>query len=200
MFKGVKSFPETRLRRLRSDDWSRRMVRQTVLTVDDLIYPIFVTEEQVGSKIESMPGIERIPETRVLTEIEEVAQIGIPAVAIFPVISKEKKTALGEESFNSNGLIQRIVREIKNKKYGIGIITDVALDPYTSHGQDGILDNIGNIDNDKTIQVLTKQALSHAEAGADVIAPSDMMDGRIGAIRKELEKQNFKNTKILVGL
>tara|TARA_B100001989_G_C24502873_1_gene445931 strand:- start:117 stop:1046 length:930 start_codon:yes stop_codon:yes gene_type:complete len=173
------------------------MVRQNNLTVNDLVYPIFVTEEQNGSKIDSMPGIERIPENRILREIEEIALIGIPAVAIFPVISEEKKTALGEESFNNNGLIQRTVREIKKKNYDVGIITDVALDPYTSHGQDGILDDIGNIDNDETLQVLTKQALSHAEAGADIIAPSDMMDGRIGAIRRELEKQNFKNTKIL---
>ena len=197
MFKAIKSFPETRLRRLRKDDWSRRMVRQNNLTVNDLVYPIFVTKEQNGSKIDSMPGIERIPENRILREIEEIALIGIPAVAIFPVVSEEKKTLLGEESFNSNGLIQRTVREIKKKNYDVGIITDVALDPYTSHGQDGILDDIGNIDNDETVQVLTKQALSHAEAGADIIAPSDMMDGRIGAIRRELEKQNFKNTKIL---
>ena len=173
------------------------MVRQNNLTVNDLVYPIFVTEGQNGSKIDSMPGIERIPENRILREIEEIALIGIPAVAIFPVISEERKTALGEESFNSNGLIQRIVREIKKKSYDVGIITDVALDPYTSHGQDGILDDIGSIDNDETLQVLIKQALSHAEAGADIIAPSDMMDGRIGAIRGELEKQNFKNTKIL---
>ena len=197
MFKAIKSFPETRLRRLRTDDWSRRMVRENNLTVNDLVYPIFVTEGQNGSKISSMRGIERIPENRILREIEEIALIGIPAVAIFPVVSEEKKTLLGEESFNSNGLIQRTVREIKKKKYDVGIITDVALDPYTSHGQDGIIDDIGNIDNDETLQVLTKQALSHAEAGADIIAPSDMMDGRIGAIREELEKQNFKNTKIL---
>ena len=173
------------------------MVRENNLTVNDLVYPIFVSEGQNGSKIESMPGIERIPEKKILGEIEEIALIGIPAVAIFPVVSEEKKTLLGEESFNSNGLIQRTVREIKKKNYDVGIITDVALDPYTSHGQDGIIDDIGNIDNDETLQVLTKQALSHAEAGADIIAPSDMMDGRIGAIREELEKQNFKNTKIL---
>ncbi len=197
MFKAIKSFPETRLRRLRKDDWSRRMVRQNNLTVNDLVYPIFVTEEQNGTKIESMPGIERIPEKRILKEIEEIELMGIPAVAIFPVISKEKKTALGEESFNSNGLIQRIVREIKRKEFNIGIITDVALDPYTNHGQDGILEDNGTIDNDGTLEVLTKQALSHAEAGADVIAPSDMMDGRIGVIRTELEKKGFKNTKIL---
>lgn len=196
MSKAIISFPETRLRRLRTDDWSRRMVRQNNLTVNDLVYPIFVTEEH-GSKIDSMPDIERIPEKRILKEIEEIALLGIPAVAIFPVISEEKKTALGEESFNSNGLIQRVVREIKKENYDVGIITDVALDPYTSHGQDGILDSIGNIDNDETLHVLTKQALSHAEAGADIIAPSDMMDGRIGAIRNEFEKQNFKNTKIL---
>ena len=197
MFKAIKSFPETRLRRLRTDDWSRRMVRQNNLSVDDLVYPIFVTEEQNGTKIKSMPGIERIPEKRILEEIEEIEMMGIPAVAIFPVISKEKKTALGEESFNSNGLIQRIVREIKRKEFNIGIITDVALDPYTNHGQDGILEDNGTIDNDGTLEVLTKQALSHAEAGADVIAPSDMMDGRIGVIRTELEKKGFKNTKIL---
>ena len=197
MFKAIKSFPETRLRRLRTDDWSRRMVRQNNLSVNDLVYPIFVTEEQNGTKIESMPGIERIPEKRILKEIEEIELMGIPAVAIFPVISKEKKTALGEESFNSNGLIQRIVREIKRKEFNIGIITDVALDPYTNHGQDGILEDNGTIDNDGTLEVLTKQALSHAEAGADVIAPSDMMDGRIGVIRTELEKKGFKNTKIL---
>ena len=197
MFKAIKSFPETRLRRLRKDDWSRRMVRQNNLTVNDLVYPIFVTEEQNGTKIESMPGIERIPEKRILKEIEEIELMGIPAVAIFPVISKEKKTALGEESFNSNGLIQRIVREIKRKEFNIGIITDVALDPYTNHGQDGILEENGTINNDGTLEVLKKQALSHAEAGADVIAPSDMMDGRIGVIRAELEKKGFKNTKIL---
>jgi len=197
MFKAIKSFPETRLRRLRTDDWSRRMVRQNNLTVNDLVYPIFVTEEQNGTKIESMPGIERIPEKRILKEIEEIELMGIPAVAIFPVISKEKKTALGEESFNSNGLIQRIVREIKRKEFNIGIITDVALDPYTNHGQDGILEDNGTINNDGTLEVLTKQALSHAEAGADVIAPSDMMDGRIGVIRTELERKGFKNTKIL---
>ena len=197
MFKAIKSFPETRLRRLRTDDWSRRMVQQNNLTVNDLVYPIFVTEEQNGTRIESMPGIERIPEKRILKEIEEIELMGIPAVAIFPVISKEKKTALGEESFNSNGLIQRIVREIKRKEFNIGIITDVALDPYTNHGQDGILEDNGTINNDGTLEVLTKQALSHAEAGADVIAPSDMMDGRIGVIRTELEKKGFKNTKIL---
>ena len=173
------------------------MVRQNNLTVNDLVYPIFVTEEQNGTKIESMPGIERIPEKRILEEIEEIEVMGIPAVAIFPVISKEKKTALGEESFNSNGLIQRIVREIKRKEPNIGIITDVALDPYTNHGQDGILENNGTISNDGTLEVLKKQALSHAEAGADVIAPSDMMDGRIGVIRAELEKKGYKNTKIL---
>ena len=173
------------------------MVRQNNLTVNDLVYPIFVTEGQNGAKIESMPGIERIPEKRILEEIEEIEAMGIPAVAIFPVISKEKKTALGEESFNSNGLIQRIVREIKRKELNIGIITDVALDPYTNHGQDGILEDNGTINNDRTLEVLKKQALSHAEAGADVIAPSDMMDGRIGVIRTELEKKGFKNTKIL---
>ncbi len=197
MFKAIKSFPKTRLRRLRTNDWSRRMVRQNNLTVNDLVYPIFVTEGQNGAKIESMPGIERIPEKRILEEIEEIEAMGIPAVAIFPVISKEKKTALGEESFNSNGLIQRIVREIKRKELNIGIITDVALDPYTNHGQDGILEDNGTINNDRTLEVLKKQALSHAEAGADVIAPSDMMDGRIGVIRTELEKKGFKNTKIL---
>ena len=197
MFKAIKSFPETRLRRLRTDDWSRRMVRQNNLSVNDLVYPIFVTEEQNGTKIKSMPGIERIPEKRILKEIEEIELMGIPAVAIFPVISKEKKTALGEESFNSNGLIQRIVREIKRKEFNIGIITDVALDPYTNHGQDGILEDNGTINNDGTLEVLTKQALSHAEAGADVIAPSDMMDGRIGVIRTELERKGLKNTKIL---
>ena len=197
MFKAIKSFPETRLRRLRTDDWSRRMVRQNNLSVNDLVYPIFVTEEQNGTEIKSMPGIERIPEKRILKEIEEIELMGIPAVAIFPVISKEKKTALGEESFNSNGLIQRIVREIKRKEFNIGIITDVALDPYTNHGQDGILEDNGTINNDGTLEVLTKQALSHAEAGADVIAPSDMMDGRIGVIRTELERKGFKNTKIL---
>ncbi len=197
MFKAIKSFPETRLRRLRNDDWSRRMVRQNNLTVNDLVYPIFVTEEQNGTKIGSMPGIERIPEKRILKEIEEIELIGIPAVAIFPVISKEKKTALGEESFNSDGLIQRIVREIKKREFNVGIITDVALDPYTNHGQDGILADNGTIDNDGTLEVLKEQALSHAEAGADVIAPSDMMDGRIGVIRAELEKKGLKNTKIL---
>ena len=173
------------------------MVRQNNLTVNDLVYPIFVTEGQNGTKIESMPGIERIPEKRILKEIEEIELMGIPAVAIFPVISKEKKTALGEESFNSDGLIQRIVREIKRKGFNIGIITDVALDPYTNHGQDGILEDNGTINNDRTLEVLKKQALSHAEAGADVIAPSDMMDGRIGVIRTDLEKKGFKNTKIL---
>jgi len=173
------------------------MVRQNSLTVNDLVYPIFVTEDQNETKIDSMPGIERIPEKRMLKEIDEIERLGIPAVAIFPVISEEKKTALGEEAFNSNGLIPRMVRKIKEADFNVGIITDVALDPYTSHGQDGILEDNGTIDNDGTLEVLTKQALSHADAGADVVAPSDMMDGRIGAIRKELEKKGFKKTKIL---
>ena len=159
------------------------MVQENDLTVNDLVYPIFVTEEKNQSKIRSMPGVERIPEKKILKEIEEIEGLGIPAVAIFPSIREEKKTPLGEESFNSNGLIQRIVREIKEEKFNVGIITDVALDPYTSHGQDGVLEENGSIDNDKTLEILISQALSHAEAGADIIAPSDMMDGRIGAIR-----------------
>ncbi|MBA58672.1 MAG: porphobilinogen synthase [Gammaproteobacteria bacterium] len=198
MSKGTRKFPTTRLRRLRSNNWSRRLVREASLVSADLIYPLFVTEKaEHEKKIASMPGIERIAIDQLVEEAKEIEDLGIPAIAIFPVISSTKKTPYGEESFNTSGLMQRAIHEVKRNIPELGVITDVALDPYTTHGQDGILDATGLVANDQTVEILTKQALSQAEAGADVLAPSDMMDGRIGAIRSELEEKGYSQTKIL---
>ncbi len=191
-------FPETRLRRMRRDDFSRRLMRETQLTVDSLIYPMFVLEgHQEREKIASMPGIERLSIDLLVAEVKHLHKLGIPAVALFPVTPAEAKSEFAEEAFNPNGLAQRAVRAIKDAVPDMGVITDVALDPFTTHGQDGIIDRDGYVLNDRTVETLVKQALSHAEAGADIVAPSDMMDGRIADIRAALEEERFVNTRIM---
>ena len=191
-------YPARRLRRMRSDDFSRRLMAENQLSVNDLIYPVFVLEgQQQTETVASMPGVERKSIDLLLTECEELVALGIPAIALFPVIASEKKTLMAEEAYNANGLIQRTVKAIKAQFPNLGVITDVALDPYTTHGQDGIIDEQGYVLNEITKDILVKQALSHAQAGADIVAPSDMMDGRVGAIRQCLELQQLYNTKIL---
>ncbi len=183
---------------MRRDDFSRRLMRETTLTVDDLIYPLFVIEGQARREsIASMPGIERVSVDELVREGVELAQLGVPAVALFPVTSQDAKSADGREAWNPDGLAQNAVRALKKAVPQLGVITDVALDPYTTHGQDGILDEAGYVLNDVTVAALVKQALSHAAAGADVVAPSDMMDGRIGAVRSALESAGHINTRIL---
>ncbi|MEY3880036.1 MAG: porphobilinogen synthase [Pseudomonadota bacterium] len=192
------NFPHTRMRRMRFNDFSRRLMRENRLSVDDLIYPMFVTEgTHQRESISSMPGVERLSLDELLTEAEEIYKLGIPAIALFPVTPANQKSDNAAEAYNPDGLVQRSVRALKQAFPQLGIITDVALDPFTSHGQDGLIDQNGYVLNDETIEVLVKQALSHAEAGADIVAPSDMMDGRIGAIRAALEAQNYTNTLIL---
>jgi len=191
-------FPATRMRRMRRDDFSRRLMRETHLTTDDLIYPVFVLEgEGRREPITSMPGIERRSIDELLIEAAEVHALGIPAIALFPVTPAEKKSLDAREAFNPEGLAQRAVRALKKEIPDLDIITDVALDPFTTHGQDGLIDDSGYVLNDATVEVLVKQALSHAEAGAAIVAPSDMMDGRIGAIRAALETAGHHNTRIL---
>ena len=192
------SFPLARMRRMRRDDFSRRLMRENKLTVDDLIYPVFVIEgENTRETIASMPGVERLTIDLLVKEAIEVAALGVPAMALFPVVGADKKSDLAEEAYNPVGLAQRAVIKIKDAVPELGVITDVALDPYTSHGQDGLMSAYGYIMNDETVEVLVKQALSHADAGADIVAPSDMMDGRIGAIRSALERAGHNNTRIL---
>ncbi len=192
------AFPQRRLRRMRRDDFSRRLMRETVLTADDLIYPVFVLEGSGKREtIASMPGVERISLDELLKEAAELVALGVPAVALFPVTFQDKKTEDAREAYNSDGLAQRAVRALKREFPRLGVITDVALDPFTTHGQDGLIDGAGYVMNDETVAVLVKQALSHAEAGADVVAPSDMMDGRIGAIRDALEADGHIHTRIL---
>jgi len=191
-------FPRTRPRRMRADDFSRRLMRETVLTVNDLIEPVFVIEgKNKAEPVQSMPGVTRVTVDLLLKQAEAWARLGLPAVALFPVTPKEKKSLNAKEAYNDKGLAQRAVRELKKNIPELGVITDVALDPFTTHGQDGLIDKRGYVLNDETTKVLVKQALSHAEAGADVVAPSDMMDGRIGAIRDALEKDGHVNTRIL---
>lgn len=191
-------FPATRLRRTRRTATLRRLVAESTLGPSDLIYPMFVLEGKNRSEpVASMPGIERHSIDGILTETDEAVSLGIPAVALFPVIDAGQKSLNGEECANPVGLVQRTVTAIKAKHPDLAVITDVALDPYTTHGQDGIIDEDGYVLNDETVAMLVKQAISHAEAGADIVAPSDMMDGRIGAIRGELESQGFHNTLIL---
>ncbi|GAA0574727.1 porphobilinogen synthase [Halomonas salifodinae] len=193
-----RQFPAARLRRMRKDDFSRRLMRENVLTPADLIWPVFVLEgENRREAVPSMPGVERLSLDLLIEEAREALALGIPALALFPVVDAELKSELAEEAYSASGLVQRSVRALKAAVPGLGIITDVALDPYTSHGQDGILDAEGYVHNDRTVETLLKQALSHAEAGADVVAPSDMMDGRIGAIRQVLEQEQLVNTRIM---
>ncbi len=191
-------FPGARPRRMRRDDFSRRLVRETVLTPADLIQPLFVIEgEKRREPIASMPGVERLSVDELLREAETLATLGVPAVALFPVTPPEAKSLDAAEAYNPNGLAQRAVRALKAAIPELGVITDVALDPFTSHGQDGLVDETGYVLNDETVAVLVRQALSHAEAGADIVAPSDMMDGRIAAIRETLESNDFIHTRIL---
>ena len=192
------SFPNTRMRRMRSDDFSRRMMRETVLTANDLICPIFVLEgDNTKQAVASMPGVERLSIDLLVKEAKLLNSLGVPAIALFPVTPDSAKSELAEQAYNADGLAQRAVKAVKDAVPEMGIITDVALDPFTIHGQDGILDGNGYVLNDRTVETLVKQALSHAEAGADIVAPSDMMDGRIGAVRSALEQASFVNTKIL---
>ena len=192
------NFPSTRMRRMRFNEFSRRLMRENRLSTDDLIYPLFVTEGlNLRKPISSMPGIERLSLDLLLTEAQEVYDLGIPAIALFPVIGPDKKSEDAAEAYNPEGLIQRSVRALKKATPQLGIITDVALDPFTVHGQDGLINESGYVVNDQTLAVLVRQALSHADAGADIVAPSDMMDGRIGAIRQVLEAEAHVNTRIL---
>jgi porphobilinogen synthase len=191
-------FPGRRMRRMRRDDFSRRLMRETALSVDDLIYPVFV----LGGKgrreaVASMPGVERLSIDLLLEHLGDVVAAGVPAVALFPVTAPETKSDDAREAYNPQGVAQQAVRALKKAYPRLGVITDVALDPFTSHGQDGLIDADGYVLNDETVEVLVKQALSHAEAGADVVAPSDMMDGRIGAIRTALEERGYIHTRIL---
>lgn len=191
-------YPFTRPRRMRADDFSRRLMRENQLTVDDLIYPVFVLEgHNQTAEVASMPGVRRMSVDVLVREAEAVTQLGIPAMALFPVTPAEVKSEGAEEAFNPDGLAQRAVRAIKDAVPELGVVTDVALDPFTTHGQDGLINEDGYVMNDETVEVLVRQALSHAEAGADVVAPSDMMDGRIGEIRDELEFNGHVNTRIL---
>lgn len=183
---------------MRKDDFSRRLMRENNLSANDFIYPVFVIEgEQQREAIVSMPGIDRLSIDLLLEQAQRVQDLGIPAIALFPVTPASAKSDNASESWNPKGLVQRAIRALKQSLPDLGVITDVALDPYTSHGQDGLLDDQGYVTNDETVEVLVKQALSHAQAGADVVAPSDMMDGRIGAIRQALEANAYPNTRIL---
>ena len=191
-------YPRTRMRRMRRDDFTRRLMREHRLTVDDLIYPVFVLPgDGRREQVASMPGIERLSIDLLLEEAAELAALGVPAVALFPVTPTELKSLDAREAYNPDGLAQRAVRALKASQPELGVITDVALDPFTTHGQDGLIDDAGYVMNDETVEVLVRQALSHAAAGADVVAPSDMMDGRIGAIRNALEASNHQLTRIL---
>ncbi len=191
-------FPRVRPRRLRRDDFSRRLTREHTLTVDDLIYPVFVVPgADRAEAVSAMPGVERLSIDRLVQSAEAIAALGIPALALFPVTPAEAKSEDGREAWNPDGLVQQAVAAIKAAVPELGVITDVALDPFTSHGQDGLLDADGYVENDATVAALVGQALSHADAGADVVAPSDMMDGRIGAIRDALEAADHVNTRIL---
>jgi porphobilinogen synthase len=194
----IEQFPNTRMRRLRKQDFTRNLVAENTLTVSDLICPMFVLEG-VNQKesVSSMPGVERLSIDLLVKEAHELVELGIPAIALFPVTPMQAKTLCASEAYNPDGLAQRAVRAIKQAIPNIAVITDVALDPFTSHGQDGLIDEQGYVLNDETIEVLVKQAISHAQAGADIVAPSDMMDGRVGALRQALESHGFINTCIM---
>jgi porphobilinogen synthase len=193
-----RSFPSTRLRRTRARDFSRRLVREQTLTPDDLIYPMFIIEgSRQREPVGSMPGIDRLSIDELCRDAERAAELGIPAIALFPNVSADRRNLTGDEAWNPEGLVPRAIRALKAAVPELGIITDAALDPYTSHGQDGIIDDSGYVLNDRTVEALTRQALVCAEAGADVIAPSDMMDGRVGAIRTTLDQAGHINTLIM---
>ena len=195
---GRGGFPHIRMRRMRRDVFSRRLMREHRLSGDDLIYPVFVLDGSGRREaVASMPGVERLSIDELLKEAAELVALDIPAVALFPVTPADCKSDDAREAFNADGLAQRAVRALKDKFPALGVITDVALDPFTTHGQDGLIDASGYVLNDETVEVLVKQALSHADAGADVVAPSDMMDGRIGRIREALERAGHRNTRIL---
>jgi len=191
-------FPQRRLRRMRHDDFSRRLARETSIVAGDLILPVFVLEgRKLIQPVASMPGVSRRSVDELLPIVEQALKLGIPAITLFPVIDASAKSPGAEEAFNPGGLVPRCIREVKARFPEIGIITDIALDPYTSHGQDGLIDESGYVLNDETIAVLERQALVHAESGADVVAPSDMMDGRIGALRRSLDGAGRIHTRIL---
>ncbi|HEX6834612.1 MAG TPA: porphobilinogen synthase [Rudaea sp.] len=192
------SYPNTRLRRMRRDAFSRALMRETVLTPADLILPVFVREgENAAEAVASMPGVERLSIDRLVERARKAHGLGIPALALFPVTPAQAKSLDAAEAWSANGLVQRAVRALKSALPDLGVITDIALDPFTTHGQDGLIDDSGYVMNDETVEALVKQALSHAQAGADVVAPSDMMDGRVGAIRRALEGEGFIHTRIL---
>jgi porphobilinogen synthase len=191
-------FPSLRMRRMRRDDFSRRLMRETVLSADDLIYPVFVLDgKNRTQKVDSMPGVSRMSVDRLLPVAEECLALGIPVLALFPVVDQRLKTPDGREAYNPRGLVPRAVASLKKRFPELGIMTDVALDPYTSHGQDGVIDDDGYILNDETLDVLARQALAQAEAGVEIVAPSDMMDGRIGRIRSALEDAGHIHTRIM---
>ena len=192
------SFPGVRMRRMRRAEFSRRLMRETVLTADDFIYPVFIIDGKARTqKVDSMPGVERVTIDRLLPLAEQCLKLEIPALALFPAIEAPLKTPDGREAFNAKGLIPRAVAMLKKRFPELGVMTDVALDPYTSHGQDGVIDDTGYILNDETLDILVKQALVQAAAGVDIVAPSDMMDGRIGRIRAALEKGGHIHTRIM---
>ena len=192
------TFPATRMRRMRRDDFSRRLMREHRLSADDLIYPVFVLEgENIVQPVASMPGVSRTSLDGLLRTAEEAVALGVPALALFPVVEDGKKSLGAEEAYNPDGLVPRVVQALKARFPELGVITDIALDPYTSHGQDGLIDEAGYVLNDETLEVLARQALCHAQAGADVVAPSDMMDGRVARIRAELDQAGQIHTRIL---
>lgn len=194
----VGTYPLTRMRRTRNAEFTRRLVRENCLQVDDLIYPLFVTTgRNIVEPIPTMPDIKRFSLDQAILEAKEAHSLGIPAIALFPHIAADKKTICGSEAYNPDGLIQVTIRAIKDQVPELGIITDTALDPFTTHGHDGITNDLGYVLNDQTIAILVQQALSHVDAGADIIAPSDMMDGRIQAIRAALEQEGHHHTQIL---
>jgi len=191
-------FPTRRMRRLRRDDFSRRMVREHRLSADDFIYPVFVIDGKNRSEaVPSMPGVERLTTDALLGQAEHCVELGVPAIALFPVVDNKLRTADASEAFNPDGLAPRTIRALKGRFPQLGVITDIALDPYTSHGQDGLIDDSGYVLNDETIEALVKQALTHAEAGVDIVAPSDMMDGRVRALRRALDESGHIYTRIL---
>ena len=191
------AYPYTRPRRMRRDDFSRRLMRETRLAADDLILPVFIHELPGRAAVGSMPGVERLSIDELLRVAEQAVELRIPAITLFPVTAPEAKSLDAAAAWHADGLAQRAIRALKQRFPELGVVTDVALDPYTSHGQDGLLDEAGYVANDPTNEALVRQALSHAEAGADIVAPSDMMDGRIGAIREALEEAGHVNTRIL---